>query len=386
MDFVMIEPVLKASPWGTRRFLSELSGIQSDAERIGEMWMGTHPSGTCRIPNYPNGNLSDFLRSNPIWGQKTGKLDFLFKVLSIENPLSIQVHPDAQTARLGYEAETLKRLSTPPSQCNYQDANPKAEMLCALSRTTAMVGFLPIARIKANLRRVIPSFCQAFDECQTIESFFKTLYHMDKARLAPMIQALKANLEKEDDGLVSAFLTAEQIALKCIKDYPEDPGVLAPFFLNVAWLNPGEALYLSPGVLHSYVYGTIVELMNNSDNVLRAGLTPKHMDLDELEKVTRFESFAAINLETSTGPDGIHYIAPDADFELVRLKGGCHEGRQDLVQILLCYEGTASLKSKDQTLTLTSGKVALISADAKDYTIDISDGGLGFLASASRRP
>ncbi|HKL59882.1 MAG TPA: mannose-6-phosphate isomerase, class I, partial [Sphaerochaeta sp.] len=288
MDVVKITAQMKSYPWGGLSFIQDLvQQPKKEGEAIGELWMGVHPNGPSRVPSSDNLLLSEFLSKNTSFLGTHNAFPFLLKVMAIEKPLSIQCHPNVEQARQGYAQEADKRKTVPQALWNYADANPKAEILYALNPCTAMCGFRPAQEIEMHLKRLLPlSFERLLGQCANqdnpIKSYFETIYRLDKKPLNALMQEYARNLAllaEEDRG---PFLTAKAIALQAVAEFPDDPGVFAPFLLNIVELQEGEAIYLEPGIVHAYVRGNGIELMNNSDNILRAGLTDKHMDVQEL--------------------------------------------------------------------------------------------------------
>jgi mannose-6-phosphate isomerase len=228
-----------------------------------------------------------------------GVLPFLFKLLAAGKPLSIQVHPTRDQAGAGWERENKAGISPKAPNRNYKDPNHKPEILCALLPFTAMCGFREVPEIRRLLDLFfrIPSACRTplfrslrnslepADPGEGLKNFLRTLFSLTPEERRTLsgytLEQETAHPEMEEWKTAAAFARL----------YPEDSGVIAPLYLNLLHLSPGEAIYLPAGILHAYIEGFGVELMANSDNVLRGGLTSKHVDPEELAAVLRFAPY-----------------------------------------------------------------------------------------------
>jgi mannose-6-phosphate isomerase len=284
-------------PWGTREAIPALLGIENiDDKPFAELWLGAHESApsalvvdgiACTLDAAIAASPLRFLGASVVeqWG---ARLPFLFKVLSAAEPLSIQCHPDPAQARAGFaREESLGIPFTSPSR-NYKDPCAKPELLVALTPFVALKGFRAPAEIARLLRRSAPGALDALadrvvataidDGLRAVLTFALETVGDERARvLAALDEGIRARSTPE------AALVARLRAL-----HPDDMTVLAPLFLNLVVLAPGDGVFLGPGELHAYVEGTGLELMSSSDNVLRGGLTPKHVDKSELMRIARF--------------------------------------------------------------------------------------------------
>jgi len=244
-----ITGVVQHYAWGDERFVPDLLGREPDGRPWAELWLGTHPSGPSR--------LSD---GRPL-SELTGSLPYLLKVLSAAEPLSLQTHPDAEQARAGYQAR------------KYPDPYPKPELLCALTPFESFCGVRPIDETVALLQELgLARFAAAFEESgvlATVEALLRR-----RINIGPMVEACATA-----EGPEARWATS--LAAR----YPDDPSVVVTLLLNYVQLEPGEAIQLGPGNLHSYLCGSGIELMGASDNVVRAGLTTKPVDVDTLLEV-----------------------------------------------------------------------------------------------------
>jgi mannose-6-phosphate isomerase len=292
-----LENTIQEYAWGDKHSISTLLGISNVAGKPqAELWMGAHPkcpsilmNGQEKIP------LDKFISRSPLSSlgeltvKKFGKLPFLLKVLAAGEPLSIQAHPNLDQAKNGFERENQQKITLDAFNRSYKDDNHKPEIICALTIFHAMNGFRPIDQIVSNLELIQNNFLKKLVEVlrentptNGLKLFFELLMRCDESDKKAVLNSACA-VAKNNHELAFEWV------LKLNKQYPGDIGALCPLFLNVITLQPGEAMFLEAGRLHSYLQGVGIELMANSDNVLRGGLTPKFVDIDELLKVLKFE-------------------------------------------------------------------------------------------------
>ena len=239
---------------------------------------------------------------------KFGKLPFLFKVIAVAKPLSIQAHPPAEQATEGFERENACGIPITAPARNYRDASHKPELLCALSPFAALCGFRKKEEIslllgklasvchdelKAELEKLIAALGREDDPYR---AFLSTLFNMDGRGMGTLLIKRQALLDRDFPEYRGEWKLCSYLA----SQYPDNTGILAPFFMNIIELKPGEAFYVPPGILHAYLYGLGMELMADSDNVIRAGLTGKHVDREELLRILDFSAF---NPEIIKAPD-----------------------------------------------------------------------------------
>ncbi len=403
MNIVKIKAQVKEYDWGNSSFIPTLLGQKPDGKPKAELWMGTHPSGESLIDGTEE-KLSDFLLKDPIhwFGQDHldwfgPELPLLLKVLAIESPLSIQCHPSEFQARVGWEDETAFRGRHPKELWNYKDPNRKAEVIYALTPVTAMCAFRPLREILPILKSLIPAgYASHFSDIDEASStpdkelslLFETLYTMKKEALLPLIKEYIASLrEREDLPFSSAdglFLESKGIALTCYEMYPEDPGLFAPFFLNVKHLSEGQALYLEPRTLHAYVLGNGIELMSSSDNVLRGGLTNKKVDVHELLKILEIKGKEVEPVPTLVGASGRkHLLTPTEEFHLmVCPSGSYHIHDRKSIELLFCTDGKANFTNGEDTTVISQGECCVVAASLAEYQLEV-DGNL-FIADVPR--
>jgi mannose-6-phosphate isomerase len=319
--------------------------------------MGAHPNdpsrARCRGSWTP---LPDLLREDPIGflGESVaarfdGELPFLLKVLAAAQPLSVQAHPDREQARKGFERENAAGIALGTRERNYPDPNPKPELICALSPFSALCGFRPIPEIARSFRELqVDAFAAEVEslerdaDSKALERLFSAVWNAADDRIVRAIDAAVATAERQSEDAAMRWITA--IAAL----YPGDAGVLAPLFLNLVVLSPGEALYLGGSELHSYLEGVGVEIMGNSDNVLRGGLTEKHVDIPELCRVLPFESRTAeiiLPREVSAGERVFETPAEEFELAVISVEEGhpWRSAKSRGVEILLVIEGGVTI-------------------------------------------
>jgi mannose-6-phosphate isomerase len=373
--------------WGSRSVIADLLGAPSPAPTPeAELWLGAHPSAPSRvIASDGEHSLLEIIEQDPeehvglaVSRQFGPRLPFLLKVLAAAAPLSLQAHPNAEQAGAGYEAEEARGVSRDDPQRNYRDPRHKPELLCALGRFEALCGFGPVPRTlrlldTLDVRALRPQLDQ-----------LRTHPNADGLRklFAFLLQAppeLRRTLvEGTLDGCARLSTKHGEFAPQCAwalrlgDDYPGDIGILGSLLLNLLVLRPGEAVYLPAGNLHCYLEGTGVEIMANSDNVLRGGLTPKHVDRDELLRIVDFTpAFVTPLSPESLGQGEQVYVTPSAEFRLSRIELESEwRGHTEGPEVLLCTSGTASLTGAAQPpWPLRRGDSVFVSASQGRYAL-----------------
>ena len=375
MEIKRIKGVVKDYAWGNKDFIPSLIGDYTGKPQA-ELWLGTHPSGDAVTEEgTPLSSLvyneKGYLGCD--WERYAGKLPLLMKILAIEKPLSLQCHPSKAQAKEGWAKEAEKRAKGEP--CSYSDDNAKCEMFLALSPVTAMCGFRNLEVIKADLAAVVPSAYGRTIKAlaSSIKTLFMSLFALPAEEKKIILDELKASLsassEASWDGL---FLTRTGVARRCLEEHGDDIGCLFPYLLNVVHLRVGEALPIVPDTLHAYVFGNGVELMDASDNVLRGGLTPKRIDLPELERIMSFDEYDAVKCKTSEDGFGRRcYSSPSPDFRLLSAGTGLYEIKDDSIAIAIVTEGNVRFASKGETMTISKGEAVVIPAGL-EYSMNVS--------------
>lgn len=375
--------------WGSRTAIAEFTGGPSPtAHPEAELWFGAHPGDPAWLET-PDGekSLLDAVQADPdgqlgpaVRGRFGDVLPFLVKVLAAEEPLSLQAHPSAVQAVEGYAREDRAGVPVNSPIRNYRDRNHKPELLVALSEFHALGGFRPAARSVELMRALAVSDLDPFiallsgqPDADGLRALFTTWITAPQPDLDVLIPAVLDGAVAYVRSGETEFAAEARTLLELGERYPGDAGVLAAMLLNRITLAPGEALFMPAGNLHSYIHGMGMEVMANSDNVLRGGLTPKHVDVPELLRVLDFTPADEATLRTPTHRDGIEvvYDAPAEEFAtcVLSLDGDNlgHEidapSRHDGPQILVCTEGSVVVRAKSDVVVLDRGSAAWVAAD-----------------------
>ena len=360
-------------PWGSRTFIPELLGEPSPADRpYAELWMGAHPDEpSVRCDGVP---LDKSIEADPepllgaaVHERFGARLPFLLKVLAAEAPLSLQAHPTPEQARAGFAAEEAAGVPMNDPTRTFKDPYHKPELLVALTTFEALCGFRPIegtlhclAKLEVpELKPTIAALARS-----GLRAVIPQLLALSGERRAELVEAVAASAARFVAAGDPEFINTYRWAAKLAESYPGDPGVVISLMCNHLKLAPGEGVYLPAGNLHAYLCGAGIELMASSDNVLRGGLTGKHVDLAALMEVLDFTDGRVPVISPVLGPVGLRYPVPIEDFELTRCRidenGGALTTRGP--QVLLCTEGTAVLTTADTELALAKGQAAFVPA------------------------
>ncbi|GAA1044792.1 mannose-6-phosphate isomerase, class I [Streptomyces murinus] len=343
-----LDNTVRPYAWGSPTAIPHLLGVEPTGEPQAEMWMGAHPGAPSRTAR---GTLAEVIDADPEreLGKETvarfgPRLPFLLKILAAGAPLSLQVHPDLEQAREGYDDEERRGVPIDAPHRNYKDANHKPELICALTEFDGLCGFREpahaaelLAALGVDSLKPYVDLLGAHPEEAALREVLTAILSADRADMARTVaEATAACARLGGDHAPYADLAHH---------FPGDPGVIAAMLLNHVRLQPGEALFLGAGVPHAYLDGLGVEIMANSDNVLRCGLTPKHVDVPELLRVVRFEAGDPGVLRPEAAPDGEEvYETPIDEFRLSRYVlaagGAAHDLTRDTPQILLCTAGS----------------------------------------------
>jgi mannose-6-phosphate isomerase len=375
-------PILDYS-WGSRTAIADLLGQPCPSEGPqAELWMGAHPKAsstllwenrTISLPELISRYPTEILGPDAAERFK-GRLPYLFKVLAAAEPLSIQAHPAREQARQGFERENAQHIPLDAPHRNYRDDNHKPECICALTPFWGLNGFRRIDDMLEYFRRLEVSCLDrelALLQTGDLKGFFESLMTMGdlrKRRVAAEIGDLARTAEADDP----VFRWISSLA----RAHPNDMGILAPIVLNLVCLTPGQAMFLGSGELHAYLEGTGIELMANSDNVLRGGLTPKHVDVPELLRVVNFEQRRIEILEPEpAGPSERRYPCRAEEFVLsvidVTEKAPYRSREKRSIEILLCTSGRLRVTEPGQReLAVEKGTSLLVPAAAPSYRIE----------------
>ncbi|WP_163391103.1 mannose-6-phosphate isomerase, class I [Enterovibrio norvegicus] len=378
--FFPLTNVIQDYAWGSHTALGELFDMPNpDNTPQAEIWMGAHPNGCSKIDvNGEQMLLSDFIGRDManVIGQQTqetfGELPYLFKVLCAANALSVQVHPSKAQAEAGYAKEEAAGIPLSASFRNYKDPNHKPELVYALTPYTAMNGFRDYSEILAffhqlniNVLSALVANLDANQNEQGLSAFFEALLSLEGEQKDTAVAELLAfATENQSDELFALLLTLSE-------QYPGDIGLFSPLILNTLTLVPGEAMFLDACTPHAYIKGTGLEIMANSDNVLRAGLTPKHMDVQELTACTRCVPMAkdVIRLAPEKVGNAEHYPIPVPDFKFSVYNTTAKEPLQtNSAEILLAVDATLTVEDAEgNSVTLEKGESVFIPAYVGEY-------------------
>lgn len=382
--------------WGSSTHIPRLLGLEPTGAPAAELWIGAHPADSSVLPDgttlaaaidfEPDVLLGD--RVEAMFGRR---LPFLVKLLAAAEPLSLQVHPTSERARLGFAAEEKARVPLGSPKRRYQDPSHKPELIFALTRFEGMAGFRDCTKTAAILRRLELPWCDSLAEqldastspYQTLRTLVTGMLGTPPEEVASMLAALRTAataaearshevsarrsqaLDVDDVEREAIRLFAQTVEL-CDR-YPDDPGVLVTLLLNHVVLAAGEAMFIDAGVLHAYTSGFGIEVMASSDNVLRAGLTPKYVDIPELLAVTNFTPsppprWAA---HVAGGSDVARFEPPVTEFALT--VGSAND-------LVIAEEGPRIVLAMEGLVTVASGSESVALADGESVFVGDADG------------
>ena len=383
--------------WGGKNYIASLIGLNSAKDQpCAEWWLGAHPSAPSEIENVTGKqSLIEFLSQNPtalgqVSRQQFGdELPYLLKILDVEKPLSIQLHPTKAQAEKGFEAENAKGVSLTDSTRTYKDRNHKPEMMIALSDFWLLHGFKTKSQILAtlNARPSLQPLAEKLGK-QSLAEFYADVMLADQSTIANwLLPIIEANQQSYKNGELAldnpdywVLYTMEAMAIS-----PEklDAGLVCFYLFNIVHLKEGEGIFQDAGIPHAYLRGQNVELMACSDNVIRGGLTPKYVDIVELLKIVDCrEVTPQIISAAPQNQSEFTYKTPVNDFALAQIRVESQQHTKVNLQsagILLVMQGELKIQEKSTALTLKQGESAFITADSH-VEIMSEKGGYAFLA------
>ena len=375
--------------WGGKEFLSKLLSISnSQQEPMAEYWLGAHETAPSIVMNNGESFLNQFIAADKekalgkTVAKRFGRLPYLLKILDVRDMLSIQVHPSKHMAEVEFARENKEKIPLTATHRNYKDDNHKPELMVALSDFWLLHGFKPVEDLRKKLRSTpeLISLLRIFDETG-YDQLYKTVMEMPQQsvndmlgpllnRIMPLYNKNLLKKNQEDFWAARAATTFNQ-AQKM------DRGIFSIYFFNLLNLKPGEGIFQDSGVPHAYLEGQNVEIMANSDNVLRGGLTIKHIDVKELMKNMKFEeTIVTILHPQKTKENEQHYKTAAPDFKLSRfqLKRDDTASFQSLTgEIVLVISGSVLFESGTAGLELSKGNAAFIIAHQKVNIKALSD-------------
>lgn len=364
MDSVYrLTPVLKHYDWGSDDAIPALLGLPATGEPVAEAWWGAHPAfpsmaqvGGREVP------LTEVLRDDAVgelgaavaerWA---GELPYLVKVLGVARPLSIQVHPSRAQAVAGFEAEERAGVPVDGAARSFRDRSHKPELLVALTDMTALVGFRPMSELAADLQRI--GGPQARELSALVQSSNGDYTAFTRAVLAlPRGADVLVDMENTADESASS---SHRAAAHALTHHPGDPGALMALALNVVSLSPGQSVFTGDGIMHSYQSGVGLEVMANSDNVVRGGLTSKHIDVELLCALSVMTAGGGLDA-TPDGADGIAtFRTPTEEFLLTTVTGTTAQFAPG-PYVVIVLDGDAHVSTAYDTFELSRGDAVFV--------------------------
>lgn len=381
-QFLLMDNAIQNYAWGSTTSISELFDISNPSnEPQAEIWMGAHPRGCSKvlledkwlrldalIEQAPENLLSSTTF------QRFGELPYLFKVLAAAQALSIQVHPSKEEAEVGFAKENQANIPLDAAERNYKDPNHKPELVYALTEYHALNGFRPLSDVISAFEllniSVLSPLLENLKSAPTEESFqtfFIQLLELDAEKKPLAVDALLSYAEANKSEPLMALI------IELSQSYPGDIGLFSPLMLHYVVLEPTQAMYLDARTPHAYLKGTGLEVMANSDNVLRAGLTPKHIDVAELAACTSFAEKPASTLlvEPQQENGALIYPIPVEDFRFAIYPQPSDERvTANSAEIIFAIDEQVTLHHDNgETLTLDKGQSAFIPASTAQYNV-----------------
>ena len=381
-----LEGSIRAYPWGSHTAIAAIQGrAHPTSEPEAELWFGAHPSGPALLRQAGAGRpLDRVIDEAPVAMLGPGsverfgpQLPFLLKLLAIERPLSLQAHPSAAQAVMGFDDENTRGVPLDAPERTYRDAWPKPELLCALSEVDAFAGFRAPEQTVALLTALdVPGLGWlrerlAGQGSQGLVTAVEQLLRWPGADRPHLVASVTDRARRLADA-GGPHVTVAEWLVRLGALHPADPGVVVASLLNLVRLRPGEAIYLPAGNLHAYLRGTAVEVMATSDNVLRGGLTGKHVDVDGLLRVLDARALPVPRVAAVPTVGGYAYPTPAAHFLLERLVPGSEGLRLERrgPEILLAVGGSARVRADGIGVGLESGQAAFVRADAFEVHVE----------------
>ncbi len=360
-NILPIKGAIQHYDWGGFDFIPQLLDIKNTTRQpFAELWMGAHPSAPAITTlNGKTIPLDQLVQAAPveILGQKVAsafqnRLPYLFKVLDVQKMLSIQAHPTKKQAEEGFRRENEEGIPLDAPNRNYKDNNHKPEVMVALTDFWLLHGFKPLSDIEHTLQAV-PEFASLLEITAkgSIYDLYRFTMEMPQSTADAMLQPLHKRLTNEQPAKDSPDFWAK----RAFTDHPPrdghyDRGIFSIYMFHLLHLKPGEGIFQGAGVPHAYLEGVNMELMANSDNVFRGGLTNKHVDVHELLKSLVFEAVTPHIIQgDAISSTEVVYRTPAPDFELSKIEVG-HEKSHECVGVeaphmLIVLEGEITVNT-----------------------------------------
>lgn len=403
-----LAPILRVQPgiqyyaWGGTKFIPSLLGIVNDAQRPhAELWIGAHAKGPSRVYlGDGRAGLPELLQEHAevLLGPETAarfqrRLPFLFKVLDVRQMLSIQVHPSREQAIAGFEAEQARGIPLDAPNRNYRDRNHKPEVHVALTDFWMLHGFRPLPEIARTfqetpelhgLQPVEASHLAGQEryperEQAMLRELYSSIMELPQAAVNARLDPMLARLMPKFEAGELERQSPDYWAVRAAREFPlpngdRDRGIFSFYLCNLVHLKAGEGTFQAAGTPHAYLEGVNVELMANSDNVLRGGLTPKHIDVPELLRTLNFTPGKPQILRGQPiSQNETTYETPTDDFQLSQIKvsRSCPYVRQapHSLEAYIVMDGEVTVRAGDETMHLRKGGIFLTIANAA-YSIE----------------
>lgn len=383
--------------WGSSTAIPEFLDRPEDGDPWAELWFGAHPLGPAVVPG--GEGLDAVIARDParMLGEDVARafenrLPYLLKLIAAERPLSLQVHPTREHAAESFAAESAAGLGLDSPLRTYRDANHKPEMLVALTRFTALCGFRTPRRAAVILEGLGTELTDRLHHllienptAHGMRAAFRTLVSASMRPTPEAVGEVVAACRARYEAGASPSPRIDRFVTLLAGHHPGDPGVVAALLLNPVTLHPGEAMFVPAGTLHAYIHGMGLEIMAASDNVLRAGLTPKRVDADEVLQCVSVTAAPPLRVAPERqNATSRAYYAPVDDFELALTELVDESARPHLVRgsgprIVLGLEGTMTLRTAEEEHPLPAGRAVFVPASAGPLHVR----GTGRLAQAS---
>ena len=360
---VRITGEVKNYPWGSKDLIQDHFGLGAANESVAEVWFGTHEGGQSKLLSSGQ-NLSEAIGS---------RLSFLVKFLAADSPLSIQVHPNSLQAKAGFAKENAAGISLTAPERTYKDDSHKPEILIALTDFEALCGFRP----RAQLLEIFLAFSESeprFGELAALAATDANLEEIFSELLEDKSLAERFSVAVEPLETNSLAEQARALVVGLLEKYPGDTGALVALSLNHVRLTPGQAVYLPAGNMHAYLFGLGLEVMAASDNVIRGGLTSKHIDKAELRQVADFTELADPVVVSKKLAEGlVEYPVAASEFRVYRaqITGANLLADLDLPAgaMIVCVSGEVAIStSLEEREVLRKGEVVFVS-EAKKFSL-----------------
>jgi mannose-6-phosphate isomerase len=384
--------------WGGYNFIPLLIGLEPEPDMTyAEYWMGAHEKAPSQILRNDGTTiaLNELIKEQPekTLGprvtQRYGRLPFLLKVMDVREMLSIQVHPTKSEAEIGFARENAMGIPLDSPERNYKDNNHKPELAVALSDLWLLYGFRPKDQLQEVLNQV-PEFhtLKPVFASRGYFGLYKYVMEMPQELVNALLNTLvervlqKYNSEELEEFSPDYWVAKTRVG-KRVGDY--DRGIFSMYFFNLVRLKPGQATFQDAGLPHAYLQGQAIEIMANSDNVIRGGLTLKHVDVPELLRLITFKGVIPEIIEgrQSDNPHERFYESPSHDFCLSSIqlsKGDFYENSADSIEILLILSGETMLNSAGKQMLVKKGESIIVFAGVNYRMRTISENAVLFRA------